>query len=234
MIFAGFKLSEPVTLFTDGFLGIQCLCYTFFLFRHKSQSSSFQKLLPWLLGFLNLGIFAINGAISHFTTSESIYRITWPMCVIFGGLAILFFQYGLIYYNLDEDQNQEKKIPTPHLILPFLGYLIYFIILYFQDWAFSIFSFYLVYFLLYFLYSFFVTRIDATQKTFHIKILKFLFFLLIFGVIQVIGKAISWNYYFGPNDQYLFQVGNEIFHIGIVFPVWYLYRVIKKEFLHPN
>ena len=58
----------------------------------------------------------------------------------------------------------------------------------------------------------------------------YLIIIVILGIIQVIGKALHMNYYFGSTNEFLFQPANEIFHVGAIIVNIYLYRVVKDRY----
>jgi len=225
MILEAFKHSEPVTLLTDGLLGIECLVCSCLLLAKRKSSPLSRTITAWALGYISLGIFAINGSLSHYTTSYDVYSITWPLCVVFGGVCVFFFQIALMLYESDE----KDAFKTWSYSVPPICLAIYLVALSTLNWNFSLFGGYLGVFLFQFLFSYRNHGSESSKSNLYQSIRNFMLVVVVLGIIQVAGKAAEWNFYYGPDSQYLFQVGNEIFHIAILFPVWYLYTRLKKN-----
>jgi hypothetical protein len=224
------KYSEPITLCTDGFLGIQCLIFAILVIIKQTQVKTHSLSKIWTGFYLNLAVFAFAGAISHFTTNLDLYAITWPISVISGGIALFCFQIAFLWHNSNEILVSQM-VKTPSFIIAIIGILIYLTIIPFTTWNFAVFSGYLVIIAIHFLL---LSAKNADQQElmpFNHILKRFLLIILILGIIQVIGKIIQWNYYFGDKNQFLFQPANEIFHIVALYPNAVLFKAIRCNYL---
>jgi len=223
------KYSEPITLITDGALGIQsfifALLLAFYLAKNVEGTIKKESTLNWALCFFSMGIFALAGAIGHFTTSEEIYWSVWPFCVSFGAVALFFANLEVQVLFFGSRKYQFVKTLIPYAVVQIL------IIVF--NYAFIWFGVYLVYtvavyFILYFIDKKSGSQDRDTDKTKFIKVVGiYLFVFLILGIIQTIAKAAGWVIFFGPNSEYLFQPGNEIFHVAALILNQVFYSKLK-------
>ena len=230
------KLSEPVTLITDGAIGVQCLIFSIILFKSLKISRDPAILKMWIGCFLSLSIFAFAGSISHGTPSLTLYSNTWPVCVTFGGVALYFLHIAMMmFYGKKNGESDINQKPHPMVyIIPTTLLIVYLIVLPGSGWSFAYFGYYFIVIALHFFGLFFVNRNVAAKQPFGKILFMYVAVFMIFGVIQILGKTYDWAYTFGSSDQYLFQLGNEIFHIGILYPNWLFYQGICKNFGIPE
>ena len=128
-----------------------------------------------MLGFLSLSIFAFSGAISHFTTENTVYQFTWPMTVIFGGIALFWFDLALIDEYFQLNMKWDPKFTGS--VVALLGYLI---ILIFSDWNFGIFGVLLLVFTLHFMLLSHQMKKNDLNSQFYYAIRRFLYVIVIF------------------------------------------------------
>lgn len=223
------KLAEPVTLITDALLAIQGFLFAFVLLyfllknKEKTEVNSLVSIM-WIGGFISIALFALFGAISHGTTSQSLSDILWPFTMIFGGVCFIFIVIGIIIYQKETDY---AKL----LLIPVIAVIVYFIIGFLFDWQFLIWVVLLVFCsIIIYIFAFKAKQEDKGLARY---IIIGLTIVLIAGVVQGVGGVIGFRTTFGAYNQFLFQPHNDIFHIiamiGLVIFFWGFIKQAKGK-----
>lgn len=218
----GIKPAEPTTLATDLSLAILGLVFgmiiVFYYIKKKEKRTI--TLLMWILSFFSITLFALFGAISHGTTSVTLSDIMWQPTMIFGGISFVFFASGTIIYQKEEDYLKDLILP----VLLVIGYLIIGFII---NWPFLLWVFLLlICSVIIFFYSF---KARKKGKKLANYLIIGLIIILISGVIQAIGGIIGFEMMYGPNEEYLFQPHNDIFHLIAMVGLTVFFIGILKE-----
>jgi hypothetical protein len=219
------RLSEPHILFTDGILSIQAIIFAIYFFRAKTTVKLSRVRYLWSAYWISIWFFALNGTIKHFTTSDAVFNVTSKLDVIGGCLGLFWLQIAIPETVIKNIFHNYTGLYIHALST--LG--IFAIILVIQDWNFMIFGFYL----LFVIFEFIIFRLSipkiqdlSINKNILNELAIFLAITVFFGLIFLIGRF-KWLVYYGNENHYLLNIGNEIFHIGIMYPN---YRIFKRVY----
>jgi hypothetical protein len=231
------KLAEPITLFTDGIIAIQCFYYAIRLWQKNTTSKNVNLLKLGVIDFIFISGFSVFGAISHFTSNDNVFGLSWPFALILGGCALCIFQILLTELNFTSlfRKGTSNSFHRVIYLVTILILMIFIILNLTTRWNFNYFS---GYFVLDCAYFFILVGIQRSQKKkerfegFNRVLLYYFFWVLLLGIIQLLGKIFLWQFVFGENSKYLLQLGNEIAHICLLYANFILYRGIQKHFFN--
>jgi hypothetical protein len=182
--------------------------------------------LFWIGYYFSIGIFALNGTIKHFTTSQVVYDITRKIDVTAGCLGIFWMQLAIPLTLVT------KKIQNTiwFWINATLSLLLVNISLILTDWDFIMFGYYLILIIVEFIvFGLAITMKNIPSNNFiATEIAIFFGFAFVIGMIFLIGRH-KWLISYGPEDQFVLNIGNEIFHIGIMYPNYRLFKAIFNQ-----
>jgi hypothetical protein len=244
MILNGFKYSEPITLISDGLIAIECIIFAFLLFNRKKTHQTSILLRPWIFSLINFGLAGISGAVYHFSIHETTCEVSWKFILLFSGAAVACFQIGLVLFANQSHLLLHKFDPESDISpltffreayqIGIYTFSIYVIILVFTDWSFLILRFYSFFFLGHFVVSYWKNKHELLKQWYYHKFGIVLLCSLILGIFQGVGKYFHWGFYFGENQDYFFHLGNEIYHFGILYPIYIFFQALKTTFLKNN
>lgn len=215
---------EPVTLATDLILAIQGFAfglYLLLLLRKKRKTDDITTLM-WIGGFFSIGLFALFGALSHGTTSVILGELLWPPTMIFGGISFIFIVTGSIIYQ--KETNYAKFIVIPVILV--IGY---FILGFVTGWPFLLWVILLL--ICSVIIYYFAYEAKKEKKLLAKYLIIGLTVVIIAGLVQGIGGFIGYRAMIGPNNEYLFQPHNDIFHIIAMVGLSIFFIGFRKEIL---
>jgi hypothetical protein len=216
------RFSEPHILLTDGILSIQAIIFSICFFRAKPRSEFTKMRLFWIGYWISIWFFALSGTIKHFTTSEDIFNITSKLDVIGGCFGLFWLQLAIPETVIRNEFRNYFRL----FLHASLSLAIFIVLLIISGWDFIFFGYYVLFVIIEFLiFTIGVPKIQelSIDQNLLKEMAIFLTFTFLFGLVFLVGRF-KWLVYYGNENQYLLNIGNEIFHIGMMYPNFRIFR----------